>query len=270
MYSREQLLEVVRRSPALVALHDRQGWLDLFSEDALIEDPIGTPPAGKASGFLARFWDTFIAPHEIRFEVKRDHFLGRDVMRDVLIHTRINDHVQIDVPAYLLYQLEERDGALHVRRMAAHWELAKLSLGALKLGPRAWLPMTRLFARMLARMGLRWVGGYLSALWAGIGTRAVAALGELSAAVERRDASALSAGFDGGAEIELGDRRLAPPQLLDALPAGSRVVFESPVVAGWTASFRYRIEGPAPSEGVGLMLFARDSGKIAQARLFAA
>ena len=57
--------------------------------------------------------------------------------------------------------------------MAAHWQLGRLSLGALKLGPRAWLPMTRLFGRMLRLMGLSWVGGYLASLWTGIGARGV-------------------------------------------------------------------------------------------------
>src|SRR5205807_1381842 len=143
-YSSEQLLAVVRRSPELVAVHDRSGWLSLFSDEAVVEDPIGSPPAGKAEGFLARFWDTFIAPHDIAFEIRRDHFLGHDVFRDALIHTRIGARIQIDVPAYLLYQLEERDGELRVKRMAAHWQLGNLSLGALRLGPHAWVAMTRL------------------------------------------------------------------------------------------------------------------------------
>jgi hypothetical protein len=250
-YRPEQLLAVVERSPQLVAIHDRQGWLDLFSDDAVVEDPIGSPPALKASGLLGRFWDTFIAPHQIEFEVKRDLFSGRDVFRDVIIHTRITDRVQIDVPAYLLYQLEERGGTLHVRRLAAHWELARLSLGALKLGPRAWLPMTRLFARMIGRMGLGWVGGYLASLWGGIGSRGLKTLNQLVDAMAGNDDAALKALFDGAPSSDL-------PR--------SRVTVESPVAAGWTVTFRFRIEGGP--EGLGLLEFSRDSKKIARARFF--
>ena len=51
--------------------HDREGWLGLFAEDAIIEDPIGVSvidPAGKGHrGTAAReaFWDNFIAPATI-------------------------------------------------------------------------------------------------------------------------------------------------------------------------------------------------------------
>jgi hypothetical protein len=262
-----ELLAVVRRSPERVAVHDRDGWLALFSDEAVVEDPIGSPPAPKSGGVLGRFWDTFIARHEIAFEIRRDHFLGHDVFRDALIHTRIGTRIQIDVPAYLLYQLEERGGVLQVRRMAAHWQLGRLSLGALRLGPRAWVAMTLLFARMIRVMGLSWVGGYLASLWSGIGARGVAELGRLSAAVERREG--VAALFDEGAEVELGGVR-APAQLLDALPAGSRLAVEAPVAAGWTVSARFRVEGPSPSEGLLLLEFAPRSRKIARARFFVA
>jgi hypothetical protein len=265
-YTSEQLLAVVRRSPERVAVHDRAGWLELFSDEAVVEDPIGSPPAGKASGLLARFWDTFIAPHEIVFEIRRDHFLGRDVFRDAMIHTRIGPHIRIDVPAYLLYQLEERRGGLQVRRMAAHWQLGRLSLGALKLGPRAWVAMTFLFGRMLREMGVSWVAGYVASLWSGIGARGVAAVGELSRAVEGGPGS--EALFAPGAEIEVGGSRGA--QLRDVIPLGSRLQIEAPVAAGWTVSFRYRIEGPSPSEGLALVSFAPDTKQIERARFFAA
>jgi hypothetical protein len=261
---------VVERSPAWVAVHHRENWLALFGDDALVEDPVGSPPARKATGTLARFWDTFIAPHEIRFEVLRDHVIDRDVFRDVVIHTRIGPHVAIDVPAYLLYQLVDGARGLEVRRMAAHWQLGRLSLGALKLGPRAWLPMTRLFGRMLRLMGFSWVGGYLASLWSGIGARGLAAAHTLAGALESRDEAALAALFvDDTATIELGATRVAPSALLIALPAPSRLTIEAPVTAGWTTSFRFRIDGgPAPREGLALLEFAPAERRIRRARFF--
>jgi len=97
--TREELLAVVERSPAWVEAQDRENWLALFGDDALVEDPVGAPPARKATGALGRFWDTFIAPHHILFEIRRDHVIGRDVFRDAVIHTRIGPHVAIEVPA---------------------------------------------------------------------------------------------------------------------------------------------------------------------------
>lgn len=269
--TRQELLAVVARSPERVAAHDRENWLALFGDDALIEDPVGSPPARKATGALARFWDTFIAPHEIRFEVRRDHVIGRDVFRDAVIHTRIKPGVAIDVPAYLLYQLDDGAGGLQVRRMAAHWQLGQLSLGALKLGPRAWLPMTRLFARMLRLMGLSWVSGYLASLWSGIGARGLAAATALARAIEAHDAAALAALFAGDdATVELGATALSPRALLEALPSGSRLAIDAPVTAGWTTSFRFRLDGPAPSEGLALLEFAPGTRHIRRARFFTA
>ncbi len=266
--TRQELLAVVERSPEWVAAHHRENWLALFGDDALVEDPVGSPPARKATGALARFWDTFIAPHEIRFEVRRDHVIGRDVFRDAVIHTRIGPRIAIEVPAYLLYQL---DDGLRVRRMAAHWQLGRLSLGALKLGPRAWLPMTLLFGRMLRAMGLRWVGGYLASLWSGIGARGATTAAALARAIEARDATALGALFvDERATIELGAAARSPRALLDALPPSSRLAIADPVTAGWTTSFRFRIDGAAPDEGLALLEFAPDVRRIRRARFFSA
>jgi hypothetical protein len=269
--TRQELLAVVERSPERVAAHDRESWLALFRDDALVEDPVGSPPARKATGALGRFWDTFIAPHQIRFEVRRDHVIGRDVFRDAVIHTRIGPNVAIEVPAYLLYQLDDGAHGLQVSRMAAHWQLGRLSLGALKLGPRAWLPMTRLFGRMLRLMGLSWVSGYLASLWSGIGARGLAAATELARALEARDGAALAALFvDDTATVELGATVLSPSALLTALRAPARLEVAAPVTAGWTTSFRFRIDGPTPSEGLALLEFAPGLGRIRRARFFPA
>ncbi len=271
--SRESIRALVARSPDRVAAHDRDGWLALFSDEAFIEDPVGSAPAPKAGGVLGKFYDTFIAPHDIRFDVRDDYFLGNDVFRDVNIHTRVQAGVEVDVAAYLLYQLDETPGALHVRRMAAHWTLAKMTGVAMAMGPRAWWAMTRLFLRMVGVMGLPWVGSYLASLWRGIGRGGIKTLSELTRAIADRDEAAVSALFVLGGdplatEIELGSRTVAPSQLFDALPSGTLLEIDSPVAAGWTTTFRYRLVGPMPMAGIGILQFDPQSRKIARARLF--
>lgn len=264
---------LIERSPACVAAHDRTGWLALFSDAAFIEDPVGSPPAAKADGMLGRFYDTFIAPHEIRFVIRRDYYLGNDVFRDAVIKTRVRPGVEVEVAAYLLYQAVDQGGTLRVQRMAAHWQLLKMSAVAMGLGPRAWLAMTGLFARMVGTMGAAWVGGYLASLWRGIGRRGVAAATALAQAIQARDSGAICALFDDshdGAAIELGPRRLAPDQLLAALPAGCRLAIESPVAAGWTTTFRFQLAGGQPEQGLGLLEFAPRSRRLKRARFFPA
>ena len=267
-HSREAVLAVVERSPAAVAVHDRAAWLDLFSDDAVVEDPVGSAPAPKTDGTLGRFYDTFIAPHGIRFEIRRDHFLGDDVFRDAVIHTHVRDGVDVQVEAYLLYQVADRGGALKARRMAAHWTLARMTGLALRLGPRAWWAMTGLFLRMIRVMGPGWVGAYLASLWRGIGGGGRDAAERLARAVEARDEQALAALFAPSAELELGERALTPSSLLGALPPGTKLRVDAPVAAGWTTSFRFRLEGASPAEGLALLEFDPSTRKIRRARFF--
>ena len=69
------------RSRAAVHARDRDGWLDLFADDALVQDPIGPSPfdpeaeghRGKVA--IAAFYDSVIAPSEaISFEIEHWEF----------------------------------------------------------------------------------------------------------------------------------------------------------------------------------------------------
>ena len=262
------LIALVERSPAAVAIHDRNAWLGLFTDDAVVEDPVGSAPAPKRDGTLARFWDTFIAPHGIRFEIRRDHVIGRDVFRDALIHTRVREGVNVIVPAYLLYQCT--DDAKNARRMAAHWTLARMTVVAMSMGPRAWIAMTGLFARMIGVMGLGWVGAYLASLWRGIGGAGKRAVDALAAAIAVRDVARVVSLFSSDGFVELGERRIAPRDLFALLPANATLRFDALVTAGWTSSFRFTLAG-ANDDGAGQARFEVDraSKRIARARFFA-
>ncbi|MCW2750107.1 MAG: hypothetical protein JWR83_1217 [Aeromicrobium sp.] len=120
---RADVLALVRSSPTYVAAHDKTGWIGIFGGHYVIEDPVGSRPVrSQDAGALERFWDTFIAPNEIEFQVAQDWVDGFDVVRDVTIVTTLRPDVVVRTPAHLIYQTEYEDGTLSVRRMAAHWE----------------------------------------------------------------------------------------------------------------------------------------------------
>lgn len=120
---RSELLALVWSSPAYVAAHDKAGWLGIFATQHVVEDPVGSRPVrSEDPGALGRFWDTFIAPNQIEFEVVTDWVDGFDVVRDVTIVTTLRPGVVVRTPAHLLYETAYEDGVLKVRRMAAHWE----------------------------------------------------------------------------------------------------------------------------------------------------
>jgi hypothetical protein len=126
-------LDVVLASPAAVAAHDRDAWLQLFARNHVVEDPVGSRPVvgglwdrrsgDRRYGALGRFWDTFIGPNEVSFDVHHDIVDGLTVIRDVVIHTRTPAGPSVETPAHLVYELVEEDGGLRISRLAAHWEV---------------------------------------------------------------------------------------------------------------------------------------------------
>ena len=62
----EELLELVGRSPAAVAIHDKQAWLELFSHSAAVQDPAGTTPHRRTASGERRS-----SPPRIQSERKR-------------------------------------------------------------------------------------------------------------------------------------------------------------------------------------------------------
>ena len=70
---------------------NREGWLGLYAEDAIIEDPIGVSiidPEGKGHrGPAAReaFWDNFIAPTNISIDIKDSYAAGNEVANNAVL-----------------------------------------------------------------------------------------------------------------------------------------------------------------------------------------
>lgn len=75
---------------------DKQGWLGLYAEDAIIEDPIGVsmidPEGNGHRGPAAReaFWDNFIAPASIDIEIMQSFAAGNEVANHIKITTTID------------------------------------------------------------------------------------------------------------------------------------------------------------------------------------
>ena len=68
----------------------------------------------RGAGPLGRFWETFIAPNQIRFLVENDFVDGLDVVRDLTIEITMAPGVVVHTPMHLLYELREEAGELNV------------------------------------------------------------------------------------------------------------------------------------------------------------
>lgn len=156
----ERMIAAVAASPAAVTVHDKATWLGLFTDDAEIHDPVGSRPHGTPQA-RDRFYDTFIAPNDIRFDVEHDVAQGDVVVRDLVIATRMSTGLQVDVPTHIRYQLVEQDGELKVHRLYAHWELRPMVFKTLGTGLLGWRTYLKLSAHMLRCQGLGGVFGFM-------------------------------------------------------------------------------------------------------------
>ncbi len=204
--SREALLRIAKASPETAARHDKSRWLALYADDAIVEDPVGTPASqkgrrpGRFGDELGRFYEAFIAASDIEMVTRADIVCDMNVFRAVDIHTtNRKTGLPMVVPANLLYEIVDRDGNLAIRRMQAHWELNRMSralmskgfIGARTIAVMNWL--------MLRAFGPQWLLAYFKASQQGVG-RAGKALVERLASEIGGDGGAC---FAAGAVVEL-------------------------------------------------------------------
>ncbi len=264
------LMQVVERSPAYVAAQDRDAWLALFSRDGVVEDPVGAAPNHRDA--LAGFFNTFIAGNEIRFEVIEDLTAGHEVVRDVVIHTRLSTGLTIEVPALLLYELVDEDGALRIRRLRAVWDLRRRSIGALAAGLRGLWTLCAVSLQMLRMQGLSGVLGYSRGLVSGIFGDGAATLERLSAAIRAGDPAAAEALFavDATVEFPVGTP-LSVRTWLAQLGPGAQLRTTHATSAGWLTACRFSVEGGAlaGAGGVAFLEFDPKTRKLVTARFFA-
>jgi hypothetical protein len=120
--NRSELLAAVERSPEAAAAHDKAGWVGLFTEDAWIEDPVGSHPhVGRQR--IGRFYDTFIGPRQITFHRDVDIVKGTSVIRDLTLEVWMGATVRMMIPAFLRYDLGQAESDWKIERLRAYWEL---------------------------------------------------------------------------------------------------------------------------------------------------
>jgi hypothetical protein len=197
-------LALVERSPAAVAAHDKASWLALFGRYNLGEDPVGSAPHStgiydardgyRGRGGLGRFYDTFIAPNTIRFEIDRDIVNGLHVVRDLTIEIAMSAKVTVRVPAHLLYELTVEGDELKIFRLAAHWELGPMLRQQMASGWPFLAVGCASAARMWRHQGLRGMAGFMRAM-SGVGAAGKAQVERFARHFNEANAAALEGLF---------------------------------------------------------------------------
>lgn len=158
----QKLIDFVAQSPRLCAAHDRAGWVGLFARDGQINDPVGSRPhTGRQA--IENFYDTFIAPNTLSFDVEKDLVNGMTVVRDLHINTVMSTGVRIAVPMHIRYVLCEEDGQLRIHRLYAHWELNAMLKQQYATLKGIWTSFL-LTPRLLRYQGLAGVRGFMQGM----------------------------------------------------------------------------------------------------------
>jgi len=200
---REQLLATVERSPQAFTVHDRDGWVGVFTADARVEDPVGSQPhVGYEQ--IYRFYDTFIGPRDIKFHRDLDIVFGTVVLRDLELEVAMGSAVTMYIPAFLRYDLREANGQWQIAQLRAYWELPAMMLQFLRSGSRAASPALQLSRGLLANQGLRGTRGFMAA-FRRVGARHKRLAETFLGAVARKDKSAGLRALSPTAPITLGD-----------------------------------------------------------------
>lgn len=117
------------RSRAAVHARDRDAWLGLFAEDAVIADPVGTSPLDptgdghRGAEARAAFWDTVIAPNPVAMDLYASHSGGDEVANVLVISTAFEDASKAVVDVVAIYRVDE---AGLITSLRAFWEFDAL------------------------------------------------------------------------------------------------------------------------------------------------
>jgi len=124
-------LAASRRSMSAVKRGAREEWLALFTDDAIVEDPIGVSPldpegkghVGKAA--IAAFWDHNIGPNRVEFDIHHSYAAGSEVANTGTITTTLPDGVKAIVEGTFVYRVSEEGKLVSLR---AYWEVENIRL----------------------------------------------------------------------------------------------------------------------------------------------
>ena len=275
---KSKIIALIDRSPELVGKHDREGWLNLFSSNAIVQDPVGAGPNRKGKDMrkgkdaLGRFYDIFIGPNKIVFDVHQDIVVGDEMMREVSIHTTLPNGAITIVHCFLIYKIIEENGQLKIEGLRAHWDFGRNAMALMKNnGFKGMTGSTVQFYTMIKVQGMKRIIEYMGAMYKGILKKGIKAANAFAAAVNARDEAAFARLFDSGATIEfpVGGKNIAAGDFLKGAGKDVKLEFKGLRSGGWFTSCAVDVTtGGSSKHGVVFFEFSPKSKKMINARFF--
>ena len=107
---------------------DKKSWLDLFAEDAIVQDPIGKSPLDpvgdghKGKEAIEKFYDTVIANGNIEFNILESIPCANECANFAQIVNVVGD-VKIETQMIVIYRVNSNDKIVSLR---AFWDYQKM------------------------------------------------------------------------------------------------------------------------------------------------
>ncbi len=105
---------------------DRQGWLDLFEDDAVVQDPVGPSrmdPSGKGhhgKAAISAFYDLFkTSMKSLDFDIHKSALGGDEVAAYATLHITTQDGQTFDVDVLNVYRMSKNGKLASLR---SFWE----------------------------------------------------------------------------------------------------------------------------------------------------
>jgi ketosteroid isomerase-like protein len=125
MGNAQAALAASRLSGEYVEQGNKAAWLALFSEDAVVQDPVGKSPldpggeghCGKAA--IASFWDLIIAPGEIEFTIKSSFPAGDECANLVGLVNKLPGDLTMKMDMVVVYKANDEG---KISSLKAYWD----------------------------------------------------------------------------------------------------------------------------------------------------
>ncbi|WP_293319021.1 nuclear transport factor 2 family protein [Mycobacterium sp.] len=128
--------EAGRRSREAVMARDKEAWLAVFADGAIVEDPIGPSPfdpegrGHRGRDEISAFWDKAIAPTDkIEFVFRDTYQCGNEEANVGHILITTGDY-QVTAEGVFTYKADEEGKLVALR---AYWEMERAAASAKKV-----------------------------------------------------------------------------------------------------------------------------------------
>jgi steroid Delta-isomerase len=128
-YASHPARDASRHSMSCSEAGDRERWLALFADDAVIEDPIGPSafdPDGKGhrgKDGIAKFWDDVISKQPVRFTIQASYAAGSECANVGTVTTDLGGGTKAIVEGVFTYRVDDEG---RIKAMRAYWEEDKI------------------------------------------------------------------------------------------------------------------------------------------------